>query len=261
MANEISDSAQAALTASQEEIPAILLSGSAEVLRSLIENPAFDETHVCLLLERKDLSANLIEEIARRKTWKGVYGVRRALAAHPRTPRLVAMRALRDLHLMDVVRITLLPSSSAEIKRMAEERILAQLPQLPLGQRLTLARRASARVAAGLILHGPGQVAGIALDNPFLTEAQLLKTLSRESLASETLGSVAKHEKWRRLVNIRIALLLHRCAPDAHAADLVLELPRRDIEDLLGLSRLSPVVRAELQQELSRRETRAPIET
>jgi len=159
------------------------------------------------------------------------------------------------------VRITLLPTSSAEIKRMSEERIVAQLPQLPLGQRLTLARRASARVAAGLILQGPEQVAGIALDNPFLTEAQLLKTLSRESLAPEIVVCVAKHEKWRRLVNIRIALLRHRCAPEAHAADLVADLPRRDIEDLLALSRLSPVVRADLQEELLRREARAPIQT
>ena len=39
-----------------EEIPALLAAGSEEVLRSLIDNPAFDETHVCLLLERKDLS-------------------------------------------------------------------------------------------------------------------------------------------------------------------------------------------------------------
>ena len=61
-----------------------------------------------LLLERKDLSGTLLEEISKRKTWRASYRVRRALAAHPHTPRLIAMRLLRDLHLMDLVRISLL---------------------------------------------------------------------------------------------------------------------------------------------------------
>src|ERR1035437_3151686 len=182
MASEDRHSVQAARTAPLESITMLLASASEEVLDALIENPSLDETHVCLLLERKDLPGTLLEEIAKRKTWRGSYRVRRALAAHPHTPRLVAMRVLRELHLMDLVRISLLPTSSGELKRLAEERVIAQLPQLPLGQRLMLARRGSARIVAGLILHGPEQVARIALDNPFLTESQLLKTLSKQSL-------------------------------------------------------------------------------
>ena len=77
-----------------EAILELLSSGSDDVLRSLIENPAFDETHVCLLLERKDLSGLLLEEISKRKAWRAVYRVRLALAAHPHTPRLIAMRLL-----------------------------------------------------------------------------------------------------------------------------------------------------------------------
>ena len=56
----------AARTAGLEEIPELLISGSEDLLRSLIENPAFDETHLCLLLERKDLSGLLLEEISKR---------------------------------------------------------------------------------------------------------------------------------------------------------------------------------------------------
>ena len=56
MAPENRIDAQAALTAAVETVPVLVASASEEVLRSLIDNPAFDETHVCLLLERKDLS-------------------------------------------------------------------------------------------------------------------------------------------------------------------------------------------------------------
>src|SRR6266852_3951987 len=235
--------AQDARTAGLEEIPGLLLSCAEDGLRFLLDNPSFDETHLCLLLERKDLPGPLLEEIAKRKQWRGSYRVRRALAAHPHTPRLIALRALRDLHLMDLVNISLLPSSSGELRRLAEERILVQLPQLPLGQRLMLARRGSARIAAGLILQGPQQVARIALDNPFLNEPQLLKTLSKQSLAAAIIAGVAKHNKWSKLANIKLALLRHAHAPAECASDLASDLPRRDIEDLLELSQLSGKIR------------------
>jgi hypothetical protein len=241
-------------TAPLEDIPGLLLSCGEADLRLLIDNSNFVETHVCLLLERRDLPGHLLEEIHKRKSWRASYRVRRALAAHPHTPRLIAVRMLRDLHLMDQVRISLLPSSPGDLRRLAEERVIAQLPQLPLGQRLMLARRGSARVAAGLIQHGPDNVARIALDNPFLNESQLLKALSRQSLPARTLASVAKHEKWSKIINIRMALLRHTHAPAGFATALAADLPRRDIEDLMGLTHLSESVRNQLEQELARRD-------
>lgn len=252
MAHEDRADVRAARTAAHEAIPGLLASGSEDVLRSLIDNPGFDETHVCLLLERKDLSGLLLEEISKRKTWRAVYRVRLGLAAHPHTPRLIAMRLLRELHLMDLVRISLLPTSSMELRRLADERVLTQLPQLPLGQKLMLARRGSTRIAAGLVAHGPEQVARVALDNSFLTESQLLKTLAKEALPARIVEAVAKHDKWSKLVNIRVALLRHPHAPPDRVPTLVPGLPRREIEDLLALSRLPEYVRAHLRDELTR---------
>jgi hypothetical protein len=253
MALEDPANVRAARMAALEAIPGLLASGSEDVLRSLIENPAFDETHVCLLLERKDLSGLLLEEISKRKTWRAIYRVRLGLAALPHTPRLIAMRLLRELHLMDLVRISLLTTSSMELRRLADERVLTQLPQLPLGQKLMLARRGSARVAAGLIANGPEQVARVALDNSFLTESQLLKTLAKQALPARIVDVIAKHDKWSKLVNIRVALLRHPQTPPDCVPVLVPGLPRRDIEDLLELSRLPEYVRAHLVEELALR--------
>jgi hypothetical protein len=253
MAPEESLGPEGARTAAPESIPTLLSSANENVLRALIENPSFDETNICLLLERKDLSGTLLEEIAKRKSWRTNYRVRRALAGHPHTPRLVAMRLLRDLHLMDLVRISLLPASPVELRRLAEERVLAQLPQLPLGQKIMLARRGSARVAGGLIAQGPEQVAKIALDNSFLTESQLLRVLAKESLPAQTIAAIAKHEKWSRLMNVRVALLRHPHSPVERVLLFVPDLFQRDIEDLLKLSRLPAGVRAQLRSELARR--------
>jgi hypothetical protein len=257
MAPEGPTAAQAARTAPVKDIPTLLATGNDEVLRGLIENPAFDETHVCLLLERKDLSGLLLEESSKRKTWRAAYRVRLALAAHPHTPRLIAMRLLRELHLMDLVRISLLPASPMELRRLADERILRQLPQLPLGQKLMLARRGSTRIAAGLVADGPEQVARVALDSSFLTESQLLKTLAKVAIPSRTLAAIARHKKWRDLVNIRVALLRHPHAPADCVPALTAGLPPREIEDLLELARLSENVREHLLTELARTKDKA----
>jgi len=243
-----------ARTAASESIPALLASADEKVLRALIENPSLDETHICLLLERKDLPGTLLDAIAKRKIWRTNYRVRRALAGHPHTPRLAAMRLLRDLHLMDLVRISLLPASPVELRRLAEERVLAQLPQMPLGQRIMLARRGSARVAGGLIALGPDQVSRIALDNSFLTESQLLRALAKDGLPAQTVAAIAKHEKWSKLMNVRIALFRHPHAPVERVLSFLPDLARRDLEDLLQLSRLPGNMRAHLRQELARRE-------
>jgi hypothetical protein len=256
MTTDETRTAEAARTAPSESIPILLLSKDEDVLRGLLENPSLDETQVCLLLGRKDLPAALLEEIAKRKKWCASYRVRCALAGHPHTARLTAIRMLRDLHLMDLVKISLLSTSSGELRRLAEERVLTQLPQLPLGQKLMLARRGPARVAGELIVHGPIQVTRIALDNPFLTEAQLLKPLARESLPARTLTLIANHEKWSTLVNVRVALLRHPNAPLDRVLAFVPDLPRRDIEDLLGLTSLPSGARAHLQSELARRDQR-----
>ena len=253
MAHEDRAEVQAARTAPTESITALLTSPNEEIQVALIENPALDETHVCVLLERKDLTGRLLEEISKRKTWRASYRVRRALAAHPHTPRLIAIRCLRDLHLMDLVKISLLPASSSELRRLAEERVLAQMPQLPLGQRLMLAKRGSSRIAAGLIGEGPDQAARAALDNPFLTEAHLLKTLARTDLSARSVAAIAKHTKWSLMVNVRVALLRHPHLPPDSLAEFVRDLPRREIEDLLGLSRLPEGTRAHLSQEMKKR--------
>lgn len=118
-----------------------------------------------------------------------------------------------------------------------------------------LAKRGSSRIAAGLIAFGPEQAARAGLDNPFLTEAHLLKTLSKENLSARTVAGIAKHAKWSKMVNIRVALLRHPHAPPNCVAEFAADLPRREIEDLLGLSRLPEGVRSHLRHELKRRET------
>ena len=242
-----------ALVATGEELAGLLHHPSADVLLALLDNPALDETHVCLLLERKDLRGEVLEEVARRKALLKSYRVKRALAFHPHTPRLVSLRLLRDLYLMDLVQVAILPGISVELKRNAEEQLLGRLPQLPLGQKITLARRGPARVAGALLAEGHAQIVAVVLDNPYMTEAQILRALSREKLPSSVIPAIVQHRKWSITYNVRLALVRHRSAPLGTILSYLPELTVSDLRELAAPGIVPENLRKYLQAEVQRR--------
>jgi hypothetical protein len=242
-----------ALVATGEELAGLLHHPAADVLFALLDNPALDETQVCLLLERKDLPGEILEEVGRRKALLKSYRVKKALAFHPRTPRLVSLRLLRDLYLMDLVQVAILPGVSAELKRNAEEQLIARLPQLPLGQKITLARRGPARVAGALLAEGHAQIVPTVLDNPYLTEAQILKALSREKLSAPVIPAIVQHRKWSISYNIRLALVRHPAAPLATILSYLPELTVSDLRELAAPGIVPENLRKYLQAEVQRR--------
>jgi len=253
VSSERSETRERALVATGEELAGLVHHPSADVLLALLDNPALDETHVCLLLERKDLRGEILEELARRKALLKSYRVKRSLAFHPRTPRLVSLRLLRDLYLMDLVQITLFPGISAELKLNAEEQLLARLAQLPLGQKITLARRGPARVAGALLAEGHAQVVSIVLDNPYLTEAQILRVLSREKLPAPVIPAIVGHRKWSITYNVRLALVRQPSAPLAAILSYLPELTVSDLRELASPGIVPENLRKYLQAEVRRR--------
>src|SRR5260221_14095277 len=242
-----------ALMATGDELAGLVHHPSADVLLALLENPALDETQVCLLLERKNLPEEILEEIARRKVLLKSYRVKRALAFHPRAPRLISLRLLGDLYLMDLVQVAILPGVSAELKRNAEDQLLARLPQLPLGQKITLARRGPARVAGALLAEGHPRGFSIVLDNPDMTEAQVLRALAREKLPDSVIPAIVQHRKGSITYNVRLALVRHPAAPLATILSYLPELTVSDLRELAAPGIVPENLRKYLQAEVQRR--------
>ncbi|MGB2644710.1 MAG: hypothetical protein WBG02_12800 [Candidatus Acidiferrum sp.] len=242
-----------ALAATGDELAALLHHPSTDVLLALLDNPALDESQLCILLERKNLPAEILEEVARRKPMLKAYRVKRALAFHPRTPRLVTLRLLRDLYLMDLVQLTLLPGIPTELKLNAEDQLIARVPQLPLGQKITLARRGPGRLAGALLAEGHAQIVAIVLDNGHLTEAQVLRVLSREKLPPVVLSAIAQHRKWSISYNVRLALVRHPLSPLSAVLAYLPELTVSDLRELASPGIVSESLRKYLQAEVQRR--------
>lgn len=242
-----------ALVAHGDELAALLHHADTGVLLALLDNPALDEAHVCLLLERKNLPGEVLEEVARRKPLLKSYRIKRGLAFHPKTPRLVTLRLLRDLYLMDLVQLTLLPGIPTELKLNAEDQLISRLPQLPLGQKITLARRGPGRIAGALLAEGHAQLVPIVLDNPYLTEAQVLKALSREKLSPGVVVALAHHRKWSIVYNIRLALVRHPATPLSAVLGYLPELTVSDLRELASPGIVAGSLRKYLEAEVHRR--------
>jgi hypothetical protein len=245
-----------AATVAGDELIALLHDADGDVLLAVLENPRLNEQHLALLLERKGLPGAVLEKIARQRDWLRHYPVKLRVAAHPRTPRLLAIPLLRQLYLFDLVDVSLLPSTPAELKRLAEEIVISRLGQLPLGQKLTLAKRGSARVAGALLAEGHPQVYPLALDNGFLTEAHVLKTLAGDDLADGVAAAIAQHRKWALSYNVRIALVRNPTTPLARVLAFLPDLTLRDLNDLAGLRALSSSLRQYLLHEVAIRARR-----
>src|ERR1700731_951748 len=244
---------QRALAANGEELAALLHNDDDEILLALLKNPTLAETDVGVLLARKNLPAAVIEEICKRREWLKTYAVKKALACHPHTPRLVSLRLLRELYVMDLVQIALLPGVSAESKRNAEDQLASRLPQLPLGQKITLGRRGPARVAGLLLAEGHPLVVPVALDNSHLTAAQVLKALACEGVPESVVQAIAQHRKWSCDYNVRLALIRNPATTLAVSLSFLLELTVSDLNELSAPGIVPEPLRKYLEAETQRR--------
>jgi len=246
-----------ARAASEAELTTLVHEAAGEALPALLENPHFDEAHARLLLERLDLPAEVLSAIAGRADWAANESVRFGLARHPRTPKRIALAAVRQLFLFDLVRLSLLPSAPADIRRLAEDAIVARLPQLPLGQKLTLARRGPARVAGALVAEGHPKAVKLALDSATLTESQVLKVLANRNVPARAVTAIAQHPKWSRQHHVRIALVRNPHTPPPAVLAFLPDLTLRDLAEIAKLQDLPPHVRKYLEQERARRASKS----
>jgi hypothetical protein len=255
MANSDHDRPQSATDAVAIPLAAELFTLTSDEFLKLFAHTNLDESQVLLLLGRKDLSAAVLEEICRHRDWLRSYRVKRALAFHPHVPRTRAVRLVRALLLVDLVKLSLAPTAVADLRRLAEDQVLSRLGEISLGEKLSLSRRASARVLAALIAQDTPRLFDPALRNSRLAEAQILKLLANHQLPERVVVAIGSHPRWEPLPNVRLALVRHPNMPQDMAVKALPQLTMADLNTLLGLKTISAGLRKALESELKRRES------
>jgi hypothetical protein len=230
---------QRALLAEGDELFSLVQDGSPEVLRTLLKNRHMAEEHLLALLRRRDLGEDLLKTLHQHELTTTSYRLKVALAAHPKSPTPVLQALLPHLHLFDLLGICLHPATTPEQKLAAERAIVQRLPGVPLGNRITLARRAPSTLLVELLAGGEAQVIAATLDNPRLKEGSLVLYLSGGRATAHAITAIFRHARWQKLPSIRLTLLKNSQTPGNIFRQLLVSCPLSELKNLRLSNRLT----------------------
>jgi len=246
---------------------------SANLLRTAAD-PALTEDLALALLKHPGLASEVLEQLAKNAGALKSRKAKIALASHPKTPRHVSVPLARQFYTFDLMKVALSPTVPADVKVAVDDVLISRLKTVTPGERLTLARRASGRVAAALLLDVETSVdKGIAgkivadkiidaktvaretrvmqtaLENPRLTEALVIYSVLRPVASAALVQAVAQNAKWSCRREIRAALLRTEHLSLARALEFSHDFPAPLLHDLLASSRLPAPIKAQLLRE------------
>lgn len=226
---------------------------SPEVMRLAAQHAKLNEELALALLARRDLVSDAIESLSKRGELFKHRKVLVAIASHPKTPRHVSLPIVRRLFTFELMQIALSPTVTTDIKMVAEEVIVGRLESISSGERLTLAKRSSVRVAATLLLDSEPRIVEASLKNPRMTEAWIVKELVCNDATVLLLDLVCKHPKWSLQREIQIALLRNTNTPFGRILQIAPTLPVQVVCEVLRTAKLSTEVQSYLERMLEAR--------
>jgi uncharacterized protein (UPF0147 family) len=164
-------------------------------------------------------------------------------AAEPTLPyatRQALYEAAREHELPAIARLFLAASPQAELpatlkKQLKPERALRPADRpLTLGERKSLARTHRRDKLLLMIRDPHPQVVAILLDNPHVTESDVVKIAAARPAVPESLAKVAAHARWSVRHAVKRALVLNPSTPLADAIRIATTLRAAELEELAG---------------------------
>ncbi|HJV67444.1 MAG TPA: hypothetical protein VJ550_17035 [Geomonas sp.] len=242
-----------ALTAEAEELFSILMDADHDVLKSTLKNPQLTEQHLLALLKRRNLPDPLIKALHKLPLVGRSRSLLIALAGHPDTPPAVLSAILPQLLLFELVNLTQLPGTPADLKLAAERAVLKRLPEAELGNKIALARRGSPAILEALLKTGEPRLVEAVLANPKLKESGVHAFLTAPAATAETISTVARHPRWGSRPNLRFTMLRNPKTPAVWFALFLPELPDADLRALRSSTSLTKRQLEAVREECDRR--------
>jgi hypothetical protein len=212
-------------------------------LRALLERQVEDPTPLISVL-RRPAPVPFLEMVAETPPWSRDARVLAVVVLNPRTPRALALRLVPALHWRDLADVAASPRVDAGARVRAEAVLKEQLPDLRLGERVTLARLATPALLPPLLADAEARVAEAALVNPRLREEDLVLALRASTVPRALLEAVVVAPRWRECYAVRLALVLQARTPLALALAQLSSLLPRDLERVARTAGIAPLVQA-----------------
>jgi L-cysteine desulfidase len=182
----------------------------------------------------------------------------------------VSLPLARQLYTFDLMKIALSATAPADLKIAVENILISRLNAVTVGERLTLARRASGRVAAAMLIGSASDVKVIAhentdakgaardtrilhtaLDNPRLTEVLVINSVLHPAASADLVQALSVHSKWSIRREVRSALLRTKHLSLAKALEFSQEIPDELMRDILANSNLTTNIKQQLLHQKS----------
>ena len=227
------------------ELSLRLREAGAEELAALVREHAneLDPQAVRQALRNVHCTAEVTEEIAAQSRLLSFYEVRRDLALHPRTPELLSLRFVPGLYWRDLLALGCDTRLRPTLRQAADLQLGVRLPQMAQGEKVSLARRASAGVLSQLRYDPSPRVIAAVLDNPRLTEVLLAPAVARTSTPPAVLALIASDRRWGVRYGLRVALARNPSTPVEIAWRILGTLRRSDLQPVATDPRCSEPVR------------------
>jgi hypothetical protein len=189
-------------------------------------------------LRNPHCSAEVVGFVAAQPRLLSFYEVRRDLALHPKTPEVLALRFVPALFWRDLMTLGLDTHLRPTLRRAADLQLLARIPELAVGERVALARRASPGLLAQLRNDPNPRVIGALLDNSRLTEGILAPVLASASTPPAILDLIAGDRRWGVRYALKVALARNPRTPLETVLRILSALRKPDLKAVASDPRL-----------------------
>lgn len=187
--------------------------------------------------------AEVLRRIGRDRRWTRRREIRRALVQHAKTPLAVSRAMLPFLYRNDLIELARDLRAQPTLRRHAETLLGKRVEEMTLGERVSLARQATAGVIPALVEDGHSRVLRSLLDNKRLTEDVAVEIASARCADGALLEYFAICSPWSRRPAVSLALLGNRRTPVSAALRLIARLAPRELARVAGDAGFPRIVR------------------
>jgi hypothetical protein len=212
-------------------------------IREALTRASPDETTMISLL-RRAVPVRLLEFVGAHSPWSDDPRVMGAVVRNPRAPRVLSLKLLPNLFWSDLAEVAASPWVQGAVRARAEGLLREMLPEMRLGERVTLGKIATPPVLALLLTYEEERVLEAALQNPRLREEDLLIQIRATAAPVCLLEAIARSPRWRDRYAVRLGLVLQPRTPVALALGQVSSLVKQDLMRVAEAPGLRPVVQA-----------------
>ena len=202
------------------------------------------DTLLLVAVLRRVVPAPFLEALALTPPWsrdgRVLAGVVMSRNAFPR----LSVPPLPALFWADLAEVARTLRLAPPVRARAESLLVERLPDLRLGERVSLARMATPPVLRALLRDVDPRVVQAALPNPRLREEDVLVAVRAEDASLPLLEAVAASRRWQESYLARLELVLQRRTPLGVALAQLTSLLHRDLLRVAENEGLRPIVQA-----------------